>query len=281
MQSKRMAVALLSLALMLGSCGKKAQVRQPPRGDSFRSAEAYYMAGDYAQAVPAYEAYLKQERQDHREQALLHLALSYSLGGDSPEQLARAQALLGQVIREYPAGAAASEARLLLQNLTVLEELQASRKREEERLRQLSADIATLMQRVTELEKQRESESSDPLRKAAGLVRDGMLKEAAAIYTEYLASPEASLRKDEAAFRLALIELTPDSGVQDARAALGLLQRIGRDWPQSPYAAQARYLLSVHRELTRLRSQVQAQQAELKQLDDELKALKDIDLKKR
>jgi len=280
---KRAAILAIFLSvLLLAGCGKKAQVKRPAAvGKSLQVAESYYLAGDYANAIPAYESYLRKAEPANRETVLFHLALSYALSSDSPEVLTRAQALLTELIKDYPSGEIAHEARLLLRNIATLREFQTTRIEEKQRLEQLSTDVEKLTQRVAELEKQRETDSSDPLRKAAQLMRDGSFQEAANIFRDYLASTENLPRRDEAAFRLAMIYLAPESGLRDLRAALGLLDRIAHDWPEGPYGAQSRYLLSIHRELSRLRTQVESQQAQVKQLNDELNALKEIDLKKR
>ena len=280
---KRATISVLFLSLLVfAGCGKKTQVKRPvPVRSSFQLAEAHYLAGDYANAIPAYESHLRSADQANRETALFHLALSYALAGESVQDLSRAQALLTQLIKEYPSGETAHEARLLSRDLALMREFQTMRVEEQQRLEQLSADVAKLMQRVAELEKHRESDSSDPLRKASLMMREGSFQEAANIYRDYLASQENLPHKDEAAFRLAMIHLSPENGLRDVRAALGLLDRIGRDWPEGPFAPQSRYLLSMHREVTRLRTQVENQQAQMKQLNDELKALKEIDLKKR
>ena len=281
MKRATISVILVSLLVFAG-CGKKAQVKRPaPAGNTFQIAEAYYLAGDYANAIPAYEAHLRRADPANRETALFHLALSYALSGESSADLTRAQSLLTQLIKDYPSGETAHEARLLSRDLALLREFQTLRVEEQQRLERLSADIAKLMERVSELERQRKNDAPDPLQKAATLLRQGSFQEAANMFREYLSSQDDLPHKDEAAFRLAMIYLAPESGLRDVRAALGLLDKVGREWPEGPFAAQSRFLLSVHRELTRLRTQVENQQAQVKQLNDELQALKEIDLKKR
>jgi len=247
----------------------------------FETAEKNYLAGNYTAAIEAYEQYLQQTDDGrNRQTALFRLAVSYALRNGSPADLAQARSLFDRLIREYPTTQLADQAKLLSSSVQLVRDLEAGRRQNEEQLQRLSGQVAQILARVDELEKRQEAERNDPLRQAALLQRQGKAKEAAQAYQAYLSTPDAPNR-DEAAFRLALLHLTSETGVRDSRQALSLLERIPRDWPDSTYASQARHLISVHREVARLRSQVETQQAELKQLNEALDALKAIDLKRR
>ena len=206
--------------------------------------------------------------------------MSYALRNSSPDDLAKSKSLFDLLIREYPSTPLADQAKLFSSSVQLVRELDAGRRQNEQQLQRLSGQVAEILQRIDELEKHQEAERNDPLRRAAASLREGNVKDAADIYQTYLSAPNAPNR-DEAAFRLALIHLSQDASARDNRQALNLLERIPKEWPDSPYAPQARHILSVHRELARLRTQVESQQAELKQLTDALNALKAMDLKRR
>ncbi|MFB3906059.1 MAG: tetratricopeptide repeat protein, partial [Acidobacteriota bacterium] len=279
--TRKIVSILLSVSLFLSGCaGKKAKVAQPPGPSPFEVAEKNYLVGNYTAAIEAYEQSLQQNDPRNRQSALFRLAVSYALRNASPDDLARSKSLFDLLIREYPSTPLADQAKLLSSSVQLVRELEAGRRQNEEQLQRLSGQVTEILQRIDELEKRQEAERNDPLRRAGVSLRDGNVKKAAEIYQAYLSTPNAPNR-DEAAFRLALIQLSQEAGLRDSRLALNLLDRILKEWPESPYAPQARHLLSVHRELARLRSQVENQQAELKQLSDALNALKAIDLKRR
>jgi len=278
--TRKLAIVLLAVSLFLGGCAKKAKVSQPQAPSPFEVAEKNYLAGNYTAAIAAYEQALEQKDSHNRQSALFRLAVSYALRNASSDDLAKSKSLFDLLMREYPSTPLADQAKLLSSSVQLVRELEAGRRQNEEQLERLSGQVTQILQRIDELERNQEAERNDPLRRATLSLRAGNLKDAAEIYQSYLSNANAPNR-DEAAFRLALIHLGQEAGLRDSRQAFNLLERIPKEWPDSPYASQARHLLSVHRELARLRSQVESQQAELKQLTDALNALKAIDLKRR
>jgi outer membrane protein assembly factor BamD (BamD/ComL family) len=279
--SRKTVFVLLASLLFLGGCAaKKPKVAQPRSPSPFEIAEKNYLAGHYTAAIEAYEQSLQENDPRTRQSALFHLAVSYALRNASPDDLLKSKSLFDLLIREYPTTPLADQAKLLSGSVQLVRELEAGRRQNAEQLQRLSGQVAEILQRVDELEKHQQAEENDPLRRAAASLRAGDVKAAVEIYQTYLSTPNAPNR-DEAAFRLALIHLSQETGLRDTRLALNLLDRISKDWPDSPYAPQARHLLAVHRELARLRSQVESQQAEVKELTDALNALKAIDLKRR
>ncbi|HXK61779.1 MAG TPA: tetratricopeptide repeat protein [Acidobacteriota bacterium] len=280
---RRRFVRILVLAVFLVSAGcaqKKVQVSTPAPESHFDVAQQNYSAGNYTAAIASYQQYLQQNDEKNREIALFRLAASHALRNQAPDDLIQAQSLFGRLIQEYPSTPLADQAKLLASSLKLVTDLEERRRQNEEHLQRLSLQVATILERMQELEKRQEAERNDPLRRAAEHLRNGRIKEAAKIYEAYLAD-ESAPHGDEAAFRLALIQLGQGTGSRDNRQTLNLLERISRDWPKSPYANQARQLLTVYRDLARLRSQVENQQAELKQLNEALDALKAIDLKRK
>ncbi len=280
MTRKIVFMLLAALLCLYGCADKKPNVAPTRAPSSFEIAEKNYLAGNYTAAIQAYEQSLQQNDPHNRQQALFRLAVSHALRNASPDDLAKSKSLFDLLVREYPSTPLADQAKLLSSSVQLVRELDASRRQNEEQLQRLSGQVTEILQRIDELEKHQEAERNDPLRRAAASLREGNVKDAAEIYQSYLSTPNAPNR-DEAAFRLALIQLSQEGSLRDNRQALNLLERIPKEWPESPYAAQARHLLVVHRELARLRSQVESQQAELKQLNDALSALKAIDLKRR
>ena len=280
--TRKLVFVLLATSLLLSGCAakQKTKVSQPRSPSPFEVAEKYYLAGNYTAAIQSYEQSLQQDDPHNRQTALFRLAVSYALRNASPDDLAKSKSLFDLLIREYPSTPLADQAKLLSSSVQLVRELDAGRRQNEEQLQRLSGQVTQILQRIDELEKRQHEEENNPLRRAAASLRAGNVKDAADIYQTYLSTPDAPNR-DEAAFRLALIHLSQEAGLRDSRQALSLLERIPKEWPDSPYASQSRHLLSVHRELARLRSQVESQQAELKQLSDALNALKAIDLRRR
>jgi tetratricopeptide (TPR) repeat protein len=280
----RQASVILLLVLTVSTLGCARKGAAVPTASSFNHfdiAEKHYRAGNYAEALEAYQQHLQGADPAHRDVALFHMALSYALGGKSSEDLAQALRLFDVVASEYPEGEKAQQARLLSRSVRLIQQLQAERDRQEVALAEISESLEQLVARVSELERHREVEQSSPLRRASNFIREGRVKEAAEIYVSFLTENAGGPGTDEAAFRLALIYLSANSDLRDPRLAFGLLEGIVRDRPDSIFASQAAYLLSVHREVTRLRTQVESQRVELNKANQELQALKAIDLRRR
>jgi outer membrane protein assembly factor BamD (BamD/ComL family) len=273
----------LAAWLVLSACGAKQPVDlTPPAPTYFEVAEKHFQEGDYLKAAAAYERHLQQEESgEHRDQALFRLALSHAIGNETLVGFQRARKALDRLSETYPDSPLVPEARFFSRSLALIERLESDRRQKSEWLQKLSADVKELTERVDELERFRSDEIANPLRVAAQLLNKGAFAEAAKAYQAHIDDPAATEGQDEAHFRLAIIYLSAGTGLRDQQAGTTLLNTLIERWPHSPYSEQARYLMTLNREIARLRSVVETQQAELKQLNSTLEALKTIDIRRR
>lgn len=103
------------------------------------------------------------------------------------------------------------------------------------------------------------------------LLAEGRPEAAARAYERQLEAGDRAAWSDVALFRLALLHLTPESPVHDPAEGEALLRRLIEAQPESPHAAQARWILSLHRD-NRSRA------AEIGRLRRQLEELRRIDL---
>jgi outer membrane protein assembly factor BamD (BamD/ComL family) len=273
----------LAAWLALSACGGKQPVDlTPPAPSFFELAEKHFQEGAYLKAAAAYEKHLQQEEVgDNGDQALFRLALSHAIGNETLAGFEQARKALDRLSENYPDSRLAPEARFFSRSLALIERLESDRRQKNAWLQKLSADLQELTDRVGELERFRTEEIANPLRVAAELLKAGDLARAAEAYQAHIEDPTAQQGQDEAHFRLAIIHLSAGNSLRDQQTGTTLLNALVRQWPDSPYAAQARYLITLNREIARLRTVVDTQQAELKQLNATLEALKAIDIKRR
>jgi TolA-binding protein len=59
------------------------------------------------------------------------------------------------------------------------------------------------------------------------------------------------------------------------------LNRLISSYPQSPYSAEARFIMSLLGDIEKLRTESKAREEQIKKLEDELARLKAIDLKRQ
>lgn len=116
------AVVLLLAGLAL-SCHKRPPKTTTPSTKTqptsiarknFELGEARYAAGDFGAAASFYEAYLRSGLAKDRDLTLFHLGLAHALQGATPENLEKSQAILQQLVQQYPATPYLAETQLLL-----------------------------------------------------------------------------------------------------------------------------------------------------------------------
>jgi hypothetical protein len=102
-----------------------------------------------------------------------------------------------------------------------------------------------------------------PLERADRLFEEKRYAEAVAEYTAWLAENGTAPPADHVLLRLALARLSSGTRVYDPEAARALLRRLVRDFPDSPYRPAVELILGWHRDLDRVREQLE----ELKKID--------------
>jgi tetratricopeptide (TPR) repeat protein len=123
-------VAILAVCtLTLGACSPQPPALPPVEPSPFVQADAWFNSGDFAAAANAYRRALSVAEPPidvDREQALFRLALIYALPESPVEDLVQAQALLNQLLAQYPETARAIEIRTLLDLRETVRDLSAT-----------------------------------------------------------------------------------------------------------------------------------------------------------
>jgi len=103
---------------------------------------------------------------------------------------------------------------------------------------------------------------------------------AARSYESYLGAGVAENR-DRALFRAALAHALARETADDGGESRALFQRLVAQYPASTYAAPANLILKLQADVETLQGNLKDQQAKVKTLAEELKRLKDIDMRRR
>ena len=141
-------VSLLVLALLPWSCQKRPPVvpiLPPP--DHFEMAEEYFETGDYASAVDAYNAYLRDNPSMYNHgKALFRLAVSHALPGSPVRDLPQAMELFGQLASAFPQSPFTPQAEFLLRLQAEIDHLRSDLATRDERIRALTQELERLKQ---------------------------------------------------------------------------------------------------------------------------------------
>ena len=141
-------VSLLVLALLPWSCQKRpTSTPVPPPPDYFELAEEYFATGDYASAVDAYNAYLRDNPSaENLDRVLFRLAMSHAFPGSSVRNLPQAMERFGQLVSEFPHSPFAPQAEFLLRLQAEVDQLRSDLTTREERIRALTQELERLKQ---------------------------------------------------------------------------------------------------------------------------------------
>jgi len=109
----------------------------------------------------------------------------------------------------------------------------------------------------------------------------GSYQEAALSYEVFIKENPDHPKCDPANFKLGLSYAFTNNSLQSRRRARRQLGKFISEFPQSPYRRQAEFILGLHRDIDKLRSESLEKDKQLKRLAEELERLKKIDLDKR
>ncbi len=141
-------VSLLVLALLPWSCQKRPpSTPDPPPPNYFEMAEEYFETGDYASAVDAYNAYLRDTPSaSNHDKALFRLAMSHALPGSPVLDLPQAMELFGRLAGEFPQSPFTPQAEFLLRLQAEVDQLRSDLTTRDERIRALTQELERLKQ---------------------------------------------------------------------------------------------------------------------------------------
>ena len=110
-------------------------------------ANQIFNAGNYAEAIRAYENYLqRQPSGDYRDQALFQLAIAYAMPGTGSTDQNKSVTVLKQLIEQYPVSPYRIQATLFLSLQSELLQLTADAQRRERLVKQLTTEIDKVKQ---------------------------------------------------------------------------------------------------------------------------------------
>jgi hypothetical protein len=109
----------------------------------------------------------------------------------------------------------------------------------------------------------------------------GSYQEAALSYEMFIRENPDHPKCDPANFKLGLAYAFTSSSLQSRRRSRRQLRDFIDRFPESPYRKQAEFILGLHRDIDRLRSESLEKDKQIKRLAEELERLKKIDLEKR
>ncbi len=109
----------------------------------------------------------------------------------------------------------------------------------------------------------------------------GKYQQAALSFESFLEADPESDRRDQALFLLALSRALADSSYRSQRQSEAALKQLISEFPDSPYRKQAEYILALKAQIERLQSGIRKRDEAVKELSEELKRLKQIDMQRR
>lgn len=140
-------MTLLGLCLLPGGChkAKKSSVPVPPTPNEFAQAETYFESGDYAQAAPAYEAYLRANPSAaNRDRVLFRLAMTYAFPDSPVYNPDRAIKRFEQLLTLAPENPYKRQAEVVLRLRAEAERFQFSIRERENRISRLQSELDQL-----------------------------------------------------------------------------------------------------------------------------------------
>jgi outer membrane protein assembly factor BamD (BamD/ComL family) len=100
-------------------------------------------------------------------------------------------------------------------------------------------------------------------------------------FESYLTANPKAKNRDKALYHLGLSRALASGPLKDMRQAEIALKRLISEFPTSQYRNQAEFILGIQAQIERLRQDVKERDERIKQLSEELQALKEIDMQRR
>jgi tetratricopeptide (TPR) repeat protein len=109
----------------------------------------------------------------------------------------------------------------------------------------------------------------------------GKYQQAALSFESFLDANPESENRDQALFLMALSRALAGDSVRNQRQSEAALKQLISEFPDSPYRKQAEYILGLRTRIEKLEADVRERNKMIKELSEELKRLKQIDLQRR
>jgi hypothetical protein len=109
----------------------------------------------------------------------------------------------------------------------------------------------------------------------------GRYQQAALSFETFLDNNPQAENRDRAWFLMGLARAMADGSARSQLQSESALKQLISEFPDSPYRRQAEYILDLKTEIERLRADVRKRNQIIKELDEELKRLKQIDMQRK
>lgn len=111
--------------------------------------------------------------------------------------------------------------------------------------------------------------------------RAGNYGKAALYFDAFVSINPESERRDRALFLMGLSYALAADSEQNRRQSEAAFKQLITEFPDSPYRPQAEYILDLRKQIETLKADAKERSETVKELSDELKKLKEIDLQRR
>jgi tetratricopeptide (TPR) repeat protein len=109
----------------------------------------------------------------------------------------------------------------------------------------------------------------------------GRYRQAIRAYEAFLSANQKSAKREQAWFYLGLSRVLTNDASRDLRKSESAFRRLIAEFPASPFRSQAEFILGLHDQIEKLRSDVKDRDEKIKKLSEELQTLKNIDMQRR
>ena len=158
---------VVAVILAMGACRKgpaKVAAAPPPPFDYFQEGERNLRAGNYAEAVKAYETHIRnQPAAENQDLALLRLALVYAVAPDPLRDLERSAATLHRLVSSFPQSSWRPQAEFMLELQTKLNKLQSEVAEKDDHIRRLRTEAETAQKLDEEVRRAQNAEEQEQL----------------------------------------------------------------------------------------------------------------------
>ena len=162
-------VGLIVVAIILasGACRKgPVRVATTPSApfDYFQEGERNLRAGNYAEAVKAYETHIQnQPAAENQDLALLRLALVYAVAPDPMRDLERSATTLRRLVSSFPQSSWRPQAELMLELQTKLNKLQSEVAEKDDHIRRLRTEAETAQKLGEEVRRAKNADEQEQM----------------------------------------------------------------------------------------------------------------------
>ena len=273
---KRKSLCLCFAGLMflpLLSCATSERVRERNEAHEFLCPRQQLLApGDYERSLLENQYVLSlPEGRSCRDEALFNMGLIYAHSGNPEKDLKKAMSYFEKLVQDYPESPFSEQARIWAATLQEIDELHGVIEKSTQTIEQSRQDMEKLNEAMqAALQKVEEPPAAavpPPVPEALKQVeaRDGLLRAqdllAQGEYDRAINENERLLGlgilEDEALFNLGMIALHPGNPKRDSVRGPGILRRLIKDYPQSPWSERAKAVLGVFQENEKLTQDIE------------------------